>query len=31
MLRVDYAIDPASNRSPVSRRSAFSFGINLTL
>jgi len=31
MLRVDYTIDPASNRSVFSRRSAFSFGINLML
>jgi hypothetical protein len=28
-LRVDYAIDPASNRSPFSRRSAVTFGISL--
>jgi hypothetical protein len=31
MLRVDYMIDPARNRSPFSRRSAVSFGINLAL
>jgi hypothetical protein len=31
MLRVDYMIDPAQNRSPFSRKSAVSFGINLTL
>jgi hypothetical protein len=30
-LRVDYAIDPAENRSPVSRRSAVTFGISLSL
>jgi hypothetical protein len=30
-FRVDYSIDPASNRSPVSRRSAFTFGISLSL
>jgi hypothetical protein len=28
-LRVDYAVDPASNRSPFSRRSAVSFGLSL--
>ena len=28
-LRVDYAIDPSSNRSPFSRRSAVTFGISL--
>lgn len=28
-LRVDYAIDPASNRSPFSRRSAVSVGLSL--
>jgi hypothetical protein len=28
-LRVDYAIDPSSNRSPLSRRSAVTFGISL--
>ena len=28
-LRVDYAIDPASDRSPFSRRSAVTFGISL--
>jgi hypothetical protein len=31
MIRVDYTIDPASNRSPFSRRSAFSVGLSLTL
>jgi len=30
-LRVDYTIDPAENRSPVSRRSAVTFGISLSL
>ena len=30
LLRVDYAIDPASDRSPFSRRSAFSFGVSLS-
>jgi hypothetical protein len=30
-FRVDYSIDPAENRSPVSRRSAFTFGISLSL
>lgn len=30
MLRADYSIDPAHNRSIFSRRSAVSFGINLT-
>ena len=30
LLRVDYSIDPASNRSPFSRRSAFSFGVSLS-
>lgn len=29
VLRVDYSIDPASNRSPYSRRSAFSVGVSL--
>ena len=29
-IRVDYAIDPASNRSPFSRRSALTFGISLS-
>lgn len=28
-FRMDYAIDPASNRSPLSRRSAFSIGLSL--
>jgi hypothetical protein len=28
-LRFDYAIDPASNRSPFSRRSAFSVGLSI--
>jgi hypothetical protein len=28
-VRVDYVIDPASNRSPFSRRSAVTFGISL--
>jgi len=31
MVRVDFNIDPASNRSPFSRRSAVSVGINLSL
>lgn len=30
-FRIDYTIDPASNRSPFSRRSAFSIGLSLTL
>jgi len=30
LLRVDFSIDPASNRSPVSRRSAVSFGVSLS-
>jgi hypothetical protein len=30
-FRVDYTIDPAENRSPVSRRSAFTFSISLSL
>lgn len=29
VLRVDYSIDPAQNRSPFSRRSAFTFGVSL--
>lgn len=29
VLRVDYSIDPAGNRSPFSRRSAWSFGVSL--
>jgi hypothetical protein len=28
-FRVDYSIDPAKNRSPVSRRSAVTFGVSL--
>jgi hypothetical protein len=31
LFRVDYTIDPAQNRSPVSRKSAFSFGLSLAL
>jgi hypothetical protein len=31
MLRLDFALDPASHRSVFSRRSAVSFGIDLTL
>ena len=31
VLRVDYTIDPASNRSPLSRRSAVTFGVWLSL
>ncbi|GAC1414911.1 MAG: hypothetical protein NVSMB53_13180 [Gemmatimonadaceae bacterium] len=30
LLRVDYTIDPARNRSPFSRRSAFSVGVSLS-
>jgi hypothetical protein len=30
-FRVDYSIDPASNRSPFSRRSAVTFGVSLSL
>ena len=30
-FRVDYCIDPASNRSPFSRKSAVSFGLSLSL
>ena len=30
-FRADYSIDPARNRSPVSRRSAISFGISLPM
>jgi hypothetical protein len=30
-FRADYTIDPASNRSPFSRRSDFSIGISLPL
>ncbi len=29
LIRIDYSIDPAPNRSPFSRRSAFSFGASL--
>jgi len=31
VLRVDYSIDPAGNRSPLSKRSAVSFGVSLPL
>ncbi len=31
ILRVDYSIDPARNRSPFSRRSAVTFGVSLSL
>jgi len=31
LFRVDYTIDPAQNRSPFSRKSAFSFGFSLAL
>ncbi len=31
LFRVDYSIDPARNRSPLSRRSAFSIGVSLSL
>jgi len=31
LFRVDYTIDPAQNRSPFSRKSAFSFGVSLAL
>jgi hypothetical protein len=31
LLRLDYTIDPAQNRSPFSRKSAFSVGLSLTL
>ena len=31
LFRVDYTIDPAQNRSPVSRKSAWSFGVLLSL
>lgn len=31
LFRVDYSIDPAQNRSPLSRKSAVSFGISLSL
>ncbi len=30
-FRVDYSIDPARNRSPLSRKSAFSLGVSLSL
>lgn len=30
-FRVDYTIDPAQNRSPLSRRQAVTFGVSLTL
>jgi hypothetical protein len=30
-LRVDFSIDPARNRSPFSRKSAFSFGLSLPM
>ena len=30
-IQVDYSIDPASNRSPLSRRSAFSVSVSLSL
>jgi len=30
-FRVDYTIDPAQNRSPFSRKSAFSVGVSLSL
>jgi hypothetical protein len=30
-FRVDFAIDPAQNRSPLSRKSAFSFGLELPM
>jgi hypothetical protein len=30
LFRVDYAIDPASDRSPFSRKSAWSFGVSLS-
>jgi hypothetical protein len=31
LFRVDYTIDPAQNRSPLSRKSAVSFGVSLAL
>jgi len=31
IFRVDYSIDPAQNRSPLSRKSAWSFGVSLSL
>jgi hypothetical protein len=30
-FRADYSIDPAQNRSPFSRKSAFSLGVSLSL
>jgi hypothetical protein len=30
-IRVDYTIDPAQNRSPFSRKSAFTVGLSLSL
>jgi hypothetical protein len=30
-LRADYTIDPAQNRSPFSRKSAFSLGLSIDL
>jgi hypothetical protein len=30
-VRADYTIDPAQNRSPFSRKSAFSVGLSLSL
>jgi hypothetical protein len=31
LFRVDYSIDPARNRSPLSRKSALSFGLSLPM
>ncbi|MEA2763064.1 MAG: hypothetical protein QOD47_2348 [Gemmatimonadaceae bacterium] len=31
LFRVDFSIDPARNRSPLSRKSAFSFGLSLPM
>ncbi|HMI46555.1 MAG TPA: hypothetical protein VK491_10355, partial [Gemmatimonadaceae bacterium] len=31
IIRVDYSIDPAQNRSPLSRRSAVTVGVSLSL
>jgi len=31
IIRVDYSIDPAQNRSPLSRRSAWTVGVSLSL
>src|SRR6202171_880009 len=31
LLRVDFSIDPARNRSPLSRKSAFTFGLSLPM